>query len=80
MSEYPGYLGVQAAYYVGNIKGMGRIYRQIFIETYSRAATAKLYTDKSAITAPDLLNDRVVSFFVEQDIRLQLIPTDRGTE
>ena len=42
--------------------------------------TAKLYTDKSAITAADLLNDRVVPFFDEQSIRLQRILTDRGTE
>ena len=43
-------------------------------------ATAKLYTDKSAITAADLLNDRVVPLFDEQGIRLQRILTDRGTE
>ena len=43
-------------------------------------ATAKLYTDKSAITAADLLNDRVVPFFDEQGIRLQRVLTDRGTE
>ena len=43
-------------------------------------ATAKLYTDKSAITAADLLNDRVVPFLDEQGIRLQLILPGRGTE
>ena len=43
-------------------------------------ATAKLYTDKSAITAADLLNDRVIPFFDEQGIRLQRVLTDRGTE
>ena len=59
---------------------MGRIYQQTFIDTYSRVATAKLYTDKSAITAADLLNDRVVPLFDEQGIRLQRILTDRGTE
>ena len=48
-------------------------------------ATAKLYTDKSAITAADLLNDRVVPLFVvplydEQGVNLNRILTDRGTE
>ena len=43
-------------------------------------ALAKLYTEKTAITAADLLNDRVVPFFDEQGIRLQHILTDRGTE
>ena len=49
------------------------------IQTYSRVATAKLYTDKTAITAADLLNDRVVPLFDEQGIKLQRILTDRGT-
>jgi transposase InsO family protein len=79
-SEHPGYLGAQDTYYVGSIKGVGRIYQQTFIDTYSRVATAKLYTEKTAITAADLLNDRVVPFFEEQGIQLQRILTDRGTE
>ena len=77
-------LGAQDTYYVGTIKGVGRIYQQTFPEdlqlTYSRVATAKLYTDKSAITAADLLNGRVVPFFDDQGIKLQRILTDRGTE
>ncbi len=32
-TEYPGYLGSQNTYYVGNIKGVGRIYQQTFIDT-----------------------------------------------
>ena len=67
-------------YYVGTIKGVGRIYQQTFIDTYSRVALAKLYTEKTAITAADLLNDRVVPFFDQQGVRLPRILTDRGTE
>ena len=48
--EHPGYLGAQDTYYVGTIKGVGRIYQQTFIDTYSRVAMAKLYTEKTAIT------------------------------
>lgn len=59
---------------------MGRIYQQTFIDTYSRVADVKLYTDKTAITAADVLNDRVVPFFDEQGVKLQRILTDRGTE
>ena len=79
-SQHPGYLGSQDTYYVGTIKGVGRIYQQTFIDTYSRVAMAKLYTEKTAITAADLLNDRVVPFFAEQGIPLLRILTDRGTE
>ena len=65
---------------MGTIKGVGRIYQQTFIDAYSRVAMAKLYTEKTAITAADLLNDRVVPFFDEQGIPLLRILTDRGTE
>lgn len=79
-TEHPGYLGSQDTYYVGNIKGVGRIYQQTFIDTYSRVAFAKLYTTKHAITSADILNDRVLPFFEENNIPLHRILTDRGTE
>ncbi len=79
-THHPGYLGSQDTYYVGTMKGVGRIYQQTFIDTYSRVAQAKLYLEKTAITAADMLNDRVVPFFDEQDVSLLRILTDRGTE
>jgi transposase InsO family protein len=79
-TEHPGYLGAQDTYYVGTIKGVGRIYQQTFIDTYSRVAFAKLYTSKHAITSADVLNDRVLPFFDEHQIPLLRILTDRGTE
>ena len=79
-TEHPGYLGSQDTYYVGNIKGVGRIYQQTFIDTYSRVAFAKLYTSKHAITSADILNDRVLPFFEEHGVPMLRILTDRGTE
>jgi len=79
-TEHPGYLGSQDTYYVGNMKGVGRIYQQTFIDTYSRVAFAKLYTEKTAITAAHLLNEVVLPWFNEQDISLLRVLTDRGTE
>ena len=79
-TEHPGYLGSQDTYYVGTIKGIGRIYQQTFVDTYARVAVVKLYDRKHAITAADLLNDRVIPFFEEQDVPLLRILTDRGTE
>ena len=79
-TEHPGYLGSQDTYYVGNLKGVGRIYQQTFIDTYSKLAFAKLYDRKNAITAADMLNDRVLPFFVERGVPLLRILTDRGTE
>jgi transposase InsO family protein len=79
-TEHPGYLGSQDTFYVGTIKGVGRIYQQTFVDTYSKVAFAKLYTAKTAITAADLLNDRVLPFFEEQGGQLLRVLTDRGTE
>src|SRR5918995_500239 len=67
-------------FYVGNMKGVGRIYQQTFIDTYSKVAFAKLYDRKTALTAADLLNDRVVPFFDAQEVKLCRVLTDRGTE
>jgi transposase InsO family protein len=79
-SECPGYCGAQDTFYVGTLKGVGRIYQQTFIDTYCKVAFAKLYTDKTPITAADLLNDRVLPFFADHEIPLTRILTDRGTE
>jgi transposase InsO family protein len=79
-SECPGYCGAQDTFYVGNMKGVGRIYQQTFIDTYSKVAFAKLYDRKTALTAADLLNDRVVPFFDAQEVKLCRVLTDRGTE
>lgn len=59
---------------------MGRIYQQIFIDTYSKVVFAKLYDRKNALVAADLLNDRELPFFEQQDEPLQRVLTDRGTE
>lgn len=79
-SECPGYCGAQDTFYVGTLKGVGRIYQQTFIDTYSKVAFAKLYDRKTPLTAADLLNDRVVPFFEAHEVRLSRVLTDRGTE
>jgi transposase InsO family protein len=80
VSEHPGYCGAQDTFYVGNLKGVGRVYQQTFIDTYSKVASAKLYDRKNALTAADMLNDRVLPLYVAHDIPLLRILTDRGTE
>ena len=79
-TSHPGYLGSQDTFYVGTLKGVGRVYQQTFVDTYSKVAFAKLYTTKTPITAADMLNDRVLPFFSEHDLPMLRIMTDRGTE
>src|SRR6201997_509059 len=79
-SECPGYCGAQDTFYVGTLKGVGRVYQQTFIDTYAKVAFAKLYDRKTPITAAEILNDRVVPFYDEHGIPLSRVLTDRGTE
>jgi transposase InsO family protein len=79
-THHPGYLGSQDTFYVGTIKGVGRIYQQTFIDTYTKVAFVKLYDRKNALVAADLLNDRVIPWFEAQEVPLLRILTDRGTE
>ena len=79
-THHPGFLGAQDTYYVGYIKGVGKIYQQTFIDTYSKVATAKLYDRKLALVAADMLNDRVIPLYDQYGIPLMRILTDRGTE
>ncbi len=77
---HPGYLGSQDTFYVGTLKGVGRVYQQTFVDTYSKIAACKLYTTKTPITAADTLNDRVLPLFEEHGMSIIRMLTDRGTE
>jgi len=79
-TQHPGYLISQDTFYVGYLKGGGRIYQQTVVDTYASVAFTKLYTSKVPVTAADILNDRVLPFFEEQNIPILRVLTDRGTE
>lgn len=75
-THHPGYLGAQDTYYVGSIKGVGRISQPTFIATYTKVAFAKVDDRKNALVAADLLNDRVLPFFEEPGIPLLRVLTE----
>ncbi len=79
-TAHPGYLGSQDTFYVGTLKGVGRVYQQTYVDTYCKVAQAKLYTTKTPITAADMLNDKVLPFYEENGLPVLRILTDRGTE
>ena len=79
-TEHPGFLGSQDTFYVGTLKGVGRVYQQTCVDTYCKVAHAKFYTSKTPITAADLLNERVLPFYEEHELPVLRILTDRGTE
>lgn len=76
----PRYLGSQDTFYVDTLKGVGSIYQQTYVDTYSKVAHCKIYTTKTPITAAHLLNDRVLPFYTTNELRVLRILTDRCTE
>ena len=79
-THHPGYLLGQDTFYIGYIKGVGKLYQQTGIDTFSNVGFAKIYLEKTAITAADFLNDKVLPFFDEYRIKLLRTLTDRGSE
>ena len=79
-SDYPGQLLCQDTFYVGRLKGVGRIYLQAVVDTYGSFAFGKLYTSKRQETTADMLYDRVLPFYQSHDLPVQAILTDNGTE
>ena len=79
-SPHPGFLVAQDTCYVGTIKGIGRIYQQTAIDTHGSHGFAKVYLEKTALTAADLLNDKVLPFYDQHGIRVHRVLTDNGPE
>lgn len=79
-APHVGYLLCQDTYFVGTIKGVGRIYMQSVIDAHCSLGFAKLYLSKVPMTAVDVLNDRVLPFYEEHDVEPEHLLTDHGTE
>lgn len=79
-THHSGFLVAQDTYYVGYIKGIGKIYQQTGIDTYSNIGFAKLYLDKTQTVAADFLNSKVLPFFDEHRISILRMLTDNGRE
>lgn len=76
----PGELLSQDLYFVGTIKGVGRIYLHSAIDCYGSIGFGRLCVSKQPIHAVALIHEKVLPFYDEQSIRIQAILTDQGRE
>ena len=76
-TRYPGHIVGMDVFYVGTLKGVGRIFQITAIDTYSSYAWAKLYTDKSAWSACDFM---MHVYNNSQDVPVESVLTDNGLE
>lgn len=72
--------GTQDTFYVGWLRGVGRIYQQTFIHLESGKVVVKLYDQKNPLIATDFLNRTVLPWLISQDMHLDKVYTDRGAE
>lgn len=67
-------------FFVGALKGVGKVYLQTVIDCYSRYAFGRLYTSKLPLTAVHVLNNDVLPFFEAQGVRIETLLSDNGRE
>jgi transposase InsO family protein len=80
VSTKPGELLNQDTFYWGTLKGVGKVYVQVVIDTFCSLAFAKVYNSKMPVTACDLLYDRVLPFYEAIGVTVEAILTDNGRE
>ncbi len=67
-------------FFVGTLKGVGKVYLQTVLDCFSRYAWARFYTSKLPITAVHVLNTDVLPFFERHGAKVQTILSDNGRE
>ncbi len=76
-TNYPGHIVGMDLFYVGCLKGVGRIYQYTGIDTFASFGWAKLYNDKTALSACDFMMHVHNN---SQDTPIQSVLTDNGLE
>jgi len=76
-ADHPGELVCIDTFYIGCLKGVGRIYQMTGCDAASSFAWAKLYTDKSARSAVDFIDHILAGAY---GITVKAVLTDNGKE
>ena len=79
-TKCPGDLVAVDTFFVGTLKGVGRIYLQSVIDCFSRHAWGRLYTSKLPVTAIHVLNEDVLPFFDKHNVPVKTVLSDNGRE
>jgi transposase InsO family protein len=79
-ADFTGQLVALDTFFVGNLKGIGKIYLQAVVGCHSRFAFGHLYASKVPVTAVRVLNEKVLPFFEERECPIVSTLTDNGRE
>ena len=72
-APHTGSLVAVDTFFVGTLKGVGKVYLQTAIDCHSRYAWAQLHTSKLPVTAVQTLNNAVLPTFEAQDARIEVV-------
>jgi transposase InsO family protein len=78
--QWPGHIVALDTFFVGNLKGVGRIYQMTGIDLCSRYGWAKLYTSKEQASSADFLEHWLLPKFFYNKVDVEQVLTDNGTE
>lgn len=78
--HHTGELVAVDTFFVGALKGIGKVYLQTVLDCYSRYTWGRLYTSKLPLTAVHVLNNDVLPFFEAHQVRIETILSDNGRE
>lgn len=79
-ADFTGQLVAMDTFTVGTLKGVGRVYMQTVMDCHSRYAWGRLFNTKIPLTAVQTLNNFVLPFFDEHNVKVQTVLTDNGRE
>lgn len=79
-SSRPGELLSQGTFYVGTLKGVGRVYLHTVVDTFGSYAFGFLHTSKQPEAAVAVLHNDVLPFYAELGISVEKVLTDNGRE
>ena len=79
-APHTGSLVAVDTFFVGALKGVGKVYLQTAIDCHSRYAWARLYPSKLPVTAVHLMNNEVLPTFEAHDTKIDVVLSDNGRE
>lgn len=79
-TQHTGSLVAVDTFFVGTLKGVGKVYLQSVLDCHSRYAWGRLYTSKFPVTAVHVLNEDVLPFFEKHSAKIDTILSDNGRE
>lgn len=79
-TRHTGDLVAVDTFFVGTLKGVGKVYLQSAIDCHSRYAWGRLYTNKLPVTAVHLLNTDILPTFEQHGAKITTILSDNGRE